>query len=80
MLRVESCWPTTPCTQTGGEKGMLVMLKRNLVGLGGTEYTVSAINQAAALAMANDAEVTGVSIIDEGRLTYSGPVPIGGGY
>lgn len=56
------------------------MLKRILVGLGGTEYTVSAINQAVALAMAHDAEVTGVSIIDEGRLTYSGPVPIGGGH
>ncbi len=56
------------------------MLKRILVGLGGTEYTVSAINQAVAMAMANDAEVTGVSIIDEGRLTYSGPVPVGGGH
>jgi nucleotide-binding universal stress UspA family protein len=56
------------------------MLKRILVGLGGTEYTVSAINQAVALAMTHDAEVTGVSIIDESRLTYSGPVPIGGGH
>jgi nucleotide-binding universal stress UspA family protein len=56
------------------------MLKRILVGLGGTEYTVSAINQAVALAMSHDAEVTGVNIIDEGRLTYSGPVPIGGGH
>jgi nucleotide-binding universal stress UspA family protein len=56
------------------------MLKRILVGLGGMDYTVSAINQAVALAMAHDAEITGVSIIDEGRLTYSGPVPIGGGH
>ena len=48
------------------------MLKRILVGLGGTDYTVTAINQAVALAMAHDAEVTGVSIIDESRLTYSG--------
>lgn len=56
------------------------MLKRLLVGLGGTDYTVSAINQAVALATAHDAEVTGVSVIDEGRLTYSGPVPIGGGH
>lgn len=54
------------------------MLKRILVGLCGSEYTVSAINQAVALALAHDAEVTGFSIIDEGRLTYSGPVPIGG--
>lgn len=48
------------------------MLKRILLGLGGTEYTVSAINQAVALAMAHDAEVTGASIIDEGRLTFAG--------
>jgi len=61
-------------------KGLSVMLKRILVGLGGTEYTVSAINQAVALAMTHDAEVTGVCIIDESRLTYSGPVPIGGGH
>jgi nucleotide-binding universal stress UspA family protein len=56
------------------------MVRRILVGLGGTEYTVFAINQAVALAMAHDATVTGVSIIAEGRLTYSGPVPIGGGH
>ena len=56
------------------------MLKRILVGLCGSEHTVFAINQAVALAMAHDAEVTGVSIIDERRLTYSGPVPIGGGH
>ena len=56
------------------------MMKRILVGLGGTDYTVTAINQAVALAMAHDAEVTGVSIIDERRLTNVGPVPIGGGH
>ena len=56
------------------------MMKRILVGLGGTEYTKSAIQQAVTLAQTHDAEVTGVSIIDEGRLTYSGPVPIGGGH
>lgn len=56
------------------------MLQRILVGLGGTEYTAAAINQAVALAMAHDAEVTGVSIIDKGRLTHSGPVPLGGGH
>ena len=55
------------------------MLKRILVGLGGTEYTVAAINQAVALAMANDAEVTGVTILDKERLSHVGPVPIGGG-
>lgn len=56
------------------------MMKRILVGLGGTEYTGAAIRQAVTLALAHDADVTGVSIIDEARLTYSGPVPIGGGH
>lgn len=57
------------------------MLKRILVGLGGTEYTVSAVNQAVALAMAHDAEVTGVSVINNKRhLVNAGPVPLGGGY
>lgn len=56
------------------------MIKRILLGLGGTDYTVFAINQALALAMCHDAEVTGVSIIDERRLTNVGPVPIGGGH
>jgi len=56
------------------------MIKRILVGLGGTDYAVSAINQAVSLAMAHDAEVTGVSVIDESRLTNIGPVPIGGGH
>ncbi len=61
-------------------KGMAAMLKRILVGLGGTDYTLAVVNQAVALAMAHDAAVTGVSVIDEERLTYVGAVPIGGGY
>lgn len=56
------------------------MMRRILVGLSGTEYTKSAIQQAVTLAQTHDADVTGVSIIDEARLTYSGPVPIGGGH
>lgn len=56
------------------------MLKRLLVGLGGTEYTTTAINQAVALAMAHGAEVTGVSILDRERLKYVGPVPMGGAH
>lgn len=56
------------------------MMKRILVGLGGTEYTKATIMQAVTLAQPHDADVTGVSIIDEARLTYSGPVPIGGGH
>jgi nucleotide-binding universal stress UspA family protein len=53
-------------------------MKRILVGLSGTEYTVSAINQAVALTMGHDAEVTGVSILDKSRLENVGPVPLGG--
>lgn len=56
------------------------MLKRILVGLGGSDYATSATNQAVALALAHDAEVTGVSILDERRLTATGPVSIGGGH
>lgn len=56
------------------------MIKRILLGLGGTDYTVSAIHQAVALAMAHDAEITGVSVIDENRLANVGSVPIGGGH
>lgn len=55
------------------------MLKRILVGLGGTEYTDSAIKQAVALALAHDAQVTGVSVVDDGRLMRSGPVSISAG-
>ena len=56
------------------------MIKRILVGLGGTDYTVTAIKQTIELALAHAAEVTGVSVIDEGRLTSVGPVPLGGGH
>lgn len=55
------------------------MLRRILVGLGGTDYTISAINQAVALAMSHNAEVTGVSVIDKSRLSYVGPIPLGAG-
>jgi nucleotide-binding universal stress UspA family protein len=58
---------------------MTLMLKRILLGLGGTDYTVAAIHQAVALAITNDAEVTGVSILDTERLSDVGPVPLGGG-
>lgn len=44
------------------------MLKRILAGLGGTDCTVAAINQAVCLAMAHDADLTGVSVIDPSRV------------
>lgn len=55
------------------------MLKRILVGLGGTDYTVAAINQAVSLAMAHNAELTGVSVIDPSRVTPIMAMPIGDG-
>lgn len=54
------------------------MIKRILVGLGGVDYTASAINQAVTLATQQGAELTGISIIDERRLAQIGAVPIGG--
>ncbi|MDZ4779707.1 MAG: universal stress protein [Planctomycetia bacterium] len=56
------------------------MLKRILVGLGGTEYTPSAIHRGVELALAHDAELSGVGVIDYRRLTRVGPVPLGGGH
>jgi len=52
------------------------VLKRILVGLGGSDYAIAAINQAVALAMAHNAQITGVTIIDEARLLSVGPVPL----
>jgi nucleotide-binding universal stress UspA family protein len=55
------------------------MLKRILVGLGGSDYTVAAINQAVAIAIAHNAELTGVSVTDPGRVTPFMAMPIGDG-
>lgn len=55
------------------------MLKRILLGLGGADYAASAIRHAVELATTHGAEVTGVSILDEERLIYTGPLAIGAG-
>jgi len=55
------------------------MIKRILVGLGGTDYTVAAINQAVCLAMTHDAELTGVSVIDPSHIATVKAMPIGDG-
>jgi nucleotide-binding universal stress UspA family protein len=60
-------------------KGVMLMIKRILVGLGGTDYTVAAINHAVALAIAHDAELTGVSVIDPARVAPVMAMPIGDG-
>ena len=55
------------------------MLKRILVGLGGTPFANSEILHAIELASAFDAELTGVTVVDLERLEDVGPIPIGGG-
>jgi hypothetical protein len=53
------------------------MIKRILIGLSGNEYAVSAINQAIAIAMAHDAELTGLSVDDQERLATVGSFHMG---
>jgi nucleotide-binding universal stress UspA family protein len=53
------------------------MIKRILVGLGGTPYTPFAIARAIELAQAHQAELTGVTVVDVRRLKRVGPVPLG---
>ncbi|MBI9082957.1 MAG: universal stress protein [Desulfobacterales bacterium] len=54
------------------------MIKRILVGLGGTPYTAVAVKRAVELAQIHEAIVTGVTILDMNRLQKVGPVPLGG--
>jgi nucleotide-binding universal stress UspA family protein len=54
------------------------MIKRILVGIGGTEYTDVAIERALEMAKIYDAVVTGVTVVDLKRLQRVGPVPLGG--
>jgi nucleotide-binding universal stress UspA family protein len=53
------------------------MIKRILVGLGGTPYTPFAIARAVELAQAHGAELTGITVVDVRRLARVGPVPLG---
>lgn len=55
------------------------MIKRILVGLGGTSFTRVAIRRAVELARTHFAELTGVTVVDVARLSYVGAVPIGAG-
>jgi len=55
------------------------MIKRILLGLGGTPFTDVAIERALELAQLHNALVTGVTVVDVKRLTRVGPVPPGGG-
>jgi nucleotide-binding universal stress UspA family protein len=57
------------------------MIKRILVGLAGTTFTHVAIQRAVALAKAQGADVTGVTVLDPHRLrSLAQPVPPGIGH
>ncbi len=53
------------------------MVKRILIGIGGTPFTAVAIRRAAELAATHGAQVTAVTVVDEARLRQVGPVPLG---
>ena len=53
------------------------MIKRILVGLGGTPYTTVAIERAVKLAKQCDAEITGVTVVNFERVAKVGLVPKG---
>jgi len=55
------------------------MIKRILVGLGGTGFTTVAIRRAVELAQIHKAQLTGITVIDGERLRRVGPVPAGAG-
>ena len=55
------------------------MIKRILVGLGGTPFTEVAIQRALELAQRHDAELTGVTVVDARKLTSVGPILTGHG-
>jgi nucleotide-binding universal stress UspA family protein len=53
------------------------MIKRILVGLGGTPFTAVATRTATELGDLHQAQLTGVTIVDTGELEKVGPVPAG---
>ncbi len=55
------------------------MIKRILVGIGGTPFTPVAINRAVELASLHEARITAVTVMDPGRICKLGPVPPGAG-
>jgi nucleotide-binding universal stress UspA family protein len=55
------------------------MVKRILVGLGGTPFTTVAVQRAVELARIHDAQLTGVTVVELNRLRKVGPVPPGAG-
>lgn len=56
------------------------MIKRILVGLGGTPFSLTATKSAIELAQLHQATLTAVTIVDVRRLRNVGPVPVGAGH
>jgi len=54
------------------------MIKRILVGLGGTPFTTVATRIATELGDVHQAQLTGVTVVDTSKLDKVGPVPVGG--
>jgi nucleotide-binding universal stress UspA family protein len=55
------------------------MIKRILLGIGGTPFTNVAIQRAVELCKIHKAQLTAVTVVDEQRLGRVGPVPAGAG-
>ena len=53
------------------------MIKRILVGLGGTPFTAAATQWATELGDLHQAQLTGVTIVNTKKLEKVGPVPAG---
>ena len=58
---------------------MHAMIKRILVGLGGTPFTKVSTQCATELASLHQAQTTGVTVVDTSKLSKVGPVPAGAG-
>ena len=56
------------------------MIKKILVGLGGTPFSDVAISRSIELAKIHNAHITGVSVLDLKKIRNVGPVPLGAGY
>lgn len=55
------------------------MIRRVLLGIGGTPFSSVAIQRAVEVARRSGASLTAVTVLDEKRLARVGPVPLGGG-
>jgi len=55
------------------------MIKRILLGIGGTPFTDVAIERAVELEKTHDAFITGVTVVNIKQLKQGGSVPLGGG-